>query len=181
MATPLDGSRGPSEHFTWAEAAARPDPAKARESLIYLRGHANLWPAAVRLGEVAEVIRSLVGRPVRVTCGLRPPPIEGALTSQHQAGQAWDLQVDGLTPRALLKIIRTAADQGAFPHPLRQVIAESMHGTAADLDLPMGVGSGRWVHVAVLGVDGEPWGHLSRLPWALSWDPPSADRQYVPA
>lgn len=177
--TPLDGSRGPSAHFTWEEAAARPDPAKAAETLRYLQAHANLWPAAVRLAENCEVLRALVGKPVRVTCGLRPPPIEGALTSQHQAGQAWDFQVDGLTPRALLKVIRTADEQGAFPHPFRQVIAESNAGSASDLDLPMRAQSGRWVHGAVLGVDGEPWGHPSQSgKWLLSWDLPGPDRAY---
>ena len=177
--TPLDGSRGPSEHFTWREAAARPDPDKARETLLYLQRHANLWPASVRVAENCEVIRSLVGRPVRVTCGLRPPPIEGALTSQHQAGQAWDIQVDGMTPRHLLRIIRTAAEQGSLPHPLRQVIAETLHGTSSDLDLPMSRGSGRWVHVAVMGVGGEPFTRPSDDPWMLSWAPPGERRAYV--
>ena len=176
--TPLDGSRGPSAHFTWKEAAARPDPAKAAETLIYLQRHANLWPASVRLAENCEVLRALVGRPIRVTCGLRPPPIEGALTSQHQAGQAWDIQVDGMTPRHLLQVVRAAAEQGALPHPLRQVIAESVHGSASDLDQPMGPQSGRWLHVAVLGVDGEPWDRPSSGAWLLSWDPPGAQRVY---
>ncbi len=177
--TPLDGSRGPTPHFTWKEAAARPDPAKAAETLIYLQRHANLWPASVRMAETVEVIRGLVGgRPVRVTCGLRPPPSEGALTSQHQAAQAWDIQVDGMTPRQLLQLVREANARGVFPHQLRQVIAESNNASEADLDLPMGAGSGRWLHVALLGVDREPWGHRSTNPWLLSWDPPGPDRVY---
>jgi len=128
---------------------------------------------------VAEVIRELVGKPVRVTSGLRMP--SGSPTSQHEVGQALDIQVGGMTPRQLLRVIRTAAEQGALPHRLRQVIAESLHGTAADLDQPMGKGSGRWVHVAVEGVDGERWSTGARLPWALSWDPPTAQRVYVAA
>lgn len=176
MVTPLDGSAGPATHFSWRESCARPDDAKASEGLEYLRHHSELWPATVRVAEVVEVIRGLVDRPVRVTCGLRPGD-----KLQHGSAQAWDIQVDGLTPRHLLRIIRTAAEQGSLPHPLRQVIAESMHGTAADLDLPMARGSGRWVHVAVMGVGGEPFTHPSASPWLLSWDPPGARREYVAA
>ena len=171
--SPLDGSAGPAPHFSWRESCARPDDAKASEGLEYLRHHSELWPATVRVAEVVEAIRSLVGRAVRVTCGLRPGD-----SKQHGSGQAWDIQVDGLTPRQLLRVIRTAADQGALPHELRQVIAESMHGTAADLDLPMSRGSGRWVHVAVLGTPDERWSVPSGTPWALSWDPPDAARVY---
>jgi len=172
--TPVDGSHGPTEHFGWMEFCAGQE---ARYG--YLCAHPELWAAPVRVCEVAEVIRELVGKPVRVTSGLRMP--SGSPTSQHEVGQALDIQVGGMTPRQLLRVIRTAAEQGALPHRLRQVIAESLHGTAADLDQPMGKGSGRWVHVAVEGVDGERWSTGARLPWALSWDPPTAQRVYVAA
>ena len=171
--SPLDGSAGPAPHFSWRESCARPDDAKASEGLDYLRHHSELWAPTVRVAEVVERIRSLVGRAVRVTCGLRPGD-----KLQHGSGQAWDIQVDGMTPRALLRIIRVAAEQGSLPHPLRQVIAETLHGSSADLDLPMSRGSGRWVHVAVLGTPDERWSVPSGTPWALSWDPPDAARVY---
>lgn len=172
--TPVDGSRGPTEHFGWLEFCG-----EREDRYGYLCAHAELWQAPVRVCEVAEAIRSLVGRPVRVTSGLRIP--DGSPRSQHEVGQALDIQVDGMTPRQLLRIIRTAAEQGVLPHALRQVIAESLHGTSADMDQPMGEGSGRWVHIAVRGVDGEKWDTVASLPWALSWDPPNAARVYTAA
>lgn len=175
MPTPLDGSSGPTPHLSWVECAARPDAAKAAAGLVHLRAHPELWPAMTRVCEVVEVVRGLVDKPVRVTCGLRP----GNTPSQHGAGQALDIQVDGLTPRHLLRIIRTAAEQGSLPHPLRQVIAETLHGSSADLDLTMSRGSGRWVHVAVMGVGGEPFTRPSDDPWMLSWAPPGERRAYV--
>jgi len=156
--TPIDGSAGPTQHITWAECAARLDPAKARTTLEYLQHHPELWPAMRRVAVLVEGIRAIAGcQPIRVTCGLRPGD-----ERQHGSGQALDLQMDGVTPRWLARVIRDAVERDELVAP-RQVIAEST--TTAGLDRPMSVGCGAWVHVAVFGASGERWTEPSTRPW----------------
>ena len=162
--TPLDGIRGPTAHLTWAELAARRDPADARRSLEYLQHHAELWPAAVRVAELVEAIRAVAGhQPIRVTCGLRPGD-----ELQHGSAQALDVQIDGVSPRWLARVIRDAALRGALPHPVRQVLAETLSGEPG-LDSAMRTGGGGWVHVAVMGLATERWSTSSQLPVGEIW------------
>jgi hypothetical protein len=79
-----------------------------------------------------------------------------------------------MSPRALLALIRGAADKA--PYPIRQVIAETMSVDVETLDLPMGRATGRWVHVAI--ATGE-WARPSTLPWATSAAPTSGRRRYI--
>lgn len=132
-------------------------------------------PAAVRaatqLAETLQWVRALVDAPVRITSGYRGPTRTG---SQHDTGHAADIQVDALSPLELLGMLHAAADHA--PHPLRQVIAESLHTDRASLGRPMIKGSGLWLHVAI--GTGE-WSRPSTLPWATSVAPTSGRRRYV--
>lgn len=112
-----------------------------------------------QLAGVLERLRAAVGsRPIRITSGLRE---RGARASQHEVGQAADIQIDGMSP---IEVMTALADiEHELDVRLRQVIAESEHGEAG-LRQPMAAGSGRWVHVAILGPD---YGSTSRA-W-LTW------------
>jgi len=160
---------GPTPHFTWAELTVRRG----------VRGAdlAHLTPATraalARLAQVLEAIRREVGQPLRVTSGYRHgDPL------QHGAGQAADIQADGLSPLYLLRLVRRMSNAGALPHPLRQVIAESLHGDEQSVSEPMGEGSGQWLHVAILGVSGEQFASQTRSQWMVSWDPTDGARVY---
>ena len=160
-------------NFTWAEVVTAPTdkPQLLAERRIGLAGDANAQAAMTKTVEVAEWIRGLVGRPVRITSGYRGPDVTG---SQHDTGHALDLQVDGVTVLDLIRLVHDyAADS---PHPLRQVIAESMHSDPVTLALHMAKGCGVWLHVAIAtGI----WRRPSTLPWATSVAPVSGRRQYV--
>jgi hypothetical protein len=155
---------GPTPHFTWNELTVR--------KRIPGADLARLTPAVrvelARIAACAEVIRAHVGKPIRVTSAFRAGD-----PRQHGQGQAMDIQVDGMSPMELLRIVRELD----MPHPLRQVIAETVHGSRADLDRDMGEGSGQWLHIAVRGL--ERYDTSSDLPWGASWDPPTASRAYV--
>jgi len=116
------------------------------------------------------VIRGLVrervpGAVVRVTSGLRG----GSGSSQHDTGHAADIRVDGVSPMFLFGLIlANQAKIGAACGGLRQVIAETTHDASA-LDGMMAPGSGRWVHVAVMGVGDEKWTRPTAKPWLHIW------------
>ena len=112
------------------------------------------------LAAALEEVRRVAGGPLRVTSGYRPH----STGSQHGVGQAADVQADGLSPLELAWRIREAGIA-----ELRQVIAES---TGTGLTGAMGQGSGRWVHVAVLG----PGYGATRSAWLESLD----GRNYAP-
>lgn len=99
------------------------------------RGIANMpGPDALanltRVAGVLEQIRSLAGRPVVVSSGYRSPELNravgGAANSAHLTGLAADINVPGITPRALALLIR---ESGIV---LDQLIFE-----------------GKWVHVGL--------------------------------
>jgi hypothetical protein len=154
---------GPTPHFSWQELTVRKRIPGADLARLTDPARAEL----ARVAACAEVIRAHVGKPIRVTSAFRAGD-----PRQHGQGQAMDIQVDGMSPMELLRIVRELDT----PYPLRQVIAETVHGSRADLDAPMGEGSGRWLHIAVFG-DG--FTRASTMPWGASWDPPG-DRVYRP-
>jgi hypothetical protein len=63
-----------------------------------------------RLAGVLEQVRSLVEAPVTISSGYRSPAVNaavgGARNSAHLKGLAADINVPGLTPKALAKTIR---------------------------------------------------------------------------
>ncbi len=86
---------------------------------------------------VLEPIRAAAGRPVRITSGLRVPALNravgGSPRSDHMDGRAADIQIVGMPPADLERLIVS------LDLPVRQVICEF----------------GQWVHVSV-PPDGEP-------------------------
>lgn len=160
---------GPTPHFTWSELTVRGGVAGADLPRLPSAARANL----ARLAEVLEVIRGAVGRPLRVTSGYRHGD-----TLQHGMGQAADIQADGMSPLALLLLVRRASNAGLLPHHIRQVIAESLHGDEASVSEPMSEGSGQWVHVAILGAPGERFALPANSTWLASWDPTDGPRVY---
>lgn len=160
---------GPSPHFTWAELTIRQGKQGADERHLTPATRATL----TRLADVLEVIRREVGQPLRVTSGYRHGD-----SFQHGSGQAADIQADGLSPLYLLRLVRRLANAGQLPHPLRQVIAESLHGDEASVSEPMGEGSGQWLHVAIMGTGAEPFARAAGSAWMTSWDPTDGPRVY---
>jgi len=162
-------------NFTLGELTVQNDKPGAR---IHLVTAANLAPLT-RVAAALQVIRGLVrerhpGAVVHVTSGLRG----GSGSSQHDTGHAADIRVDGVSPMFLFGLIAGhQARIGAACGGLRQVIAETTHDASA-LDGPMAPGSGRWVHVAVMGVTGEKWTAPTRSPWLRSWVDGTGRRVY---
>lgn len=141
-------------HFTEDEVTARGGVAGADREHLTDRIRRDLY----RVCSCAEVLRARVGQPIRVTSGFRHgDPL------QHGDGQALDIQIDGMSPLAVVQLLWELRDQ--MPHPLRQVIAETNAGSFGDLAQPMAKGSGRWVHMAVRGEPGSEWAATSRSPW----------------
>jgi len=97
-------------HFRLGEFT---DSATATEHGITIRVvdgssvHGNLIALAT---EVLEPLRYALGAPVRITSGYRPKQVNvlvgGAPTSQHIAGEAADIVVDGHTPLAVAETIQ---------------------------------------------------------------------------
>ena len=154
---------GPTKHFSWRELTVRKAIPGADEARLTDAVRADL----ARVAACVEVIRAHVKEPVFVTSAFRAGDAK-----QHGRGQAMDIQVRSLSPMQLLQIVRGLD----MPYPLRQVIAETVHGSREALDQPMGEGSGQWLHIAVFG-DG--FTRASTMPWGASWDPPG-DRVYRP-
>lgn len=142
--------------FTLAELVDLGEPGKAdRWDLLTDERVGSLR----RVAECLQVVRDHIGQPIRVTSGIR----SGSGKSQHDHGQAADIQANAHTPDSLARIIWTL--RGSMPHPLRQVIAETTRGPNG-LHHPMTPGSGGWVHVAIQGPGFGP----SRSPWLQTAD-----------
>ncbi len=124
---------------------------------------------ARRVCAVIEKIREIVGKPIYLTSGIRG----GSGKSQHDHGQAADIQVWGMTPLALIALIYQHRER--MPHKLREVIAETVHGRDG-LSAPMGDGLGGWVHVAILGE--KVFAHPDSKPWSTHC---ASDGQSYPA
>jgi len=151
----------PSPHLSWEEVTVR-WPGNVRTPGADLPHLTDRTAAAlVRVCRLAELIRTNVGAPIYVTSGYRHDD-----RLQHGDGQALDLQVRGMSPLELIARIRRLHDAGLLPG-LRQVIAEC-RGTG--LTGPMDEGSGRWVHIAVLGVAGEDWTEPTSRAWLTTTD-----------
>ena len=150
----------PAPHFTWAELTIR----GGIQGVDLPHLTAPIRARLIRIAAIAEAIRMDVGRVVHVTSGYRHGD-----PRQHGAGQAMDIQVEGMTPLELIGRIHRLASTKRLPHPLRQVIAETRQGAAA-LSRAMVHKEPRWVHIAVLGLDGEPFDTPSQTPWLTSPD-----------
>lgn len=117
----------PGQFFTWAELTTTSKPfdntptTDAQARLVAL------------CAAVLDPLRRHLGKPIRVTSAYRSPAVNravgGAATSQHMAGEAADIKVDGLEPEAVAAAIVKA---GAT---FDQLIVERK-------------GGGAWVHVS---------------------------------
>lgn len=77
----------------------------------------NLKALANRL----QVIRDLLGRPIRITSGYRTPEhnkaVGGEPNSYHLKGMAADIVVDGMTPTAVQNYLgRWSGGLGSYPN-----------------------------------------------------------------
>ena len=124
-----------SPHFTLAEltrseAATRMglDNTPSPDAIVNLRALCE---------KVLEPLRVAIGKPLRVNSGYRGPlantAVGGSNTSQHNKGEAADIEVDGMDNMALAKKIIE------LKLPVDQLIAEFID--------PYVVGSG-WIHVS---------------------------------
>lgn len=95
-----------SAHFSLAEMIASETAARRG---IDNTPHAQIISNLERLCAVLEEVRSLVGRPVRVSSGYRSlalnKAIGGSVRSAHTLGLAVDINVTGLAPRELARRI----------------------------------------------------------------------------
>jgi zinc D-Ala-D-Ala carboxypeptidase len=70
------------------------------------------------LAQGLERIRTLLGKPIRVTSGFRSIKVNigigGAVSSYHTKGLAADIQVDGMTPAQVCLAIESHKDQIQF-------------------------------------------------------------------
>ena len=169
----MDWSAHVAEHFTWSETVTASTDALLAARRRALAADPVAQAAMTKTASVAEWIRGLVGKGVRVTSGYRGPTRSG---SQHDTGHALDLQVDGMTPLELLALVHAHRDEA--PVQLRQVIAESNLTDAASLNRPMRKGGGTWLHVAIF--EGE-WARPSSKPWCTSVAPANGGNRQYPA
>lgn len=167
-----------SAHFAAVELIAQTEPGADRDAKwtarLPLATPARL-NALEALAADLETIRAIAGKPIRITSGLRARDPKKP-DSQHNHGQAADIQIDGMTPLALIALIWQHRER--MHSPLRQVIAETLSNDRADLDRPMGKGLGRWVHVAIVGLPGGAYGTAASKPWATH---AASDGQSYPA
>lgn len=107
----------------------------------------------IRLCEVLEQVRDLLGKPILITSGFRSKPVNDAIgsrdTSQHRRGCAADFKVPGMTSKQVVEAIMDTDipyDQlidefGSWIHfsvpnttsdrPRRQVLTIDRNGTRA--------------------------------------------------
>lgn len=87
--------------------------------------------------EILEPLRAAIGKPIRITSGLRVPILNtiigGASNSDHCLGRAADIQVEGMSAKSVCEAIKS------LDLPYRQVIHEF----------------GAWCHVSI-GYPAEP-------------------------
>ena len=118
---------------------------------------------------ILDPIRAHVGRPVRVTSGLRCPELNAATdgaspTSQHTLGQAADIQIPGYTDAELRDLWRWIGWQSGLP--FGQVISE---------DKRPGSEGGAWIHVSL----GAPWRSATRSGQRLTYTPAQGYRTWA--
>lgn len=87
--------------------------------------------------EILEPLRAAIGKPIRITSGLRVPVLNtiigGVSNSDHCQGRAADIQVEGVSAKSVCEAIKS------LDLPYRQVIHEF----------------GAWCHVSI-GYPAEP-------------------------
>ena len=87
--------------------------------------------------EILEPLRAAIGKPIRITSGLRVPVLNtiigGVSNSDHCLGRAADIQVEGMSAKSVCEAIKS------LDLPYRQVIHEF----------------GAWCHVSI-GYPAEP-------------------------
>jgi hypothetical protein len=76
----------------------------------------------VRVAELLEQVRALLGKPILVNSAFRSKPVNDAVgsrdTSQHRLGCAADIRVPGMTPK---QVVQACIDGGI---PFDQIIEE---------------------------------------------------------
>jgi hypothetical protein len=158
-----------SPHFTLDELLTTRQAAFAAAQ----RAHAERPEVLAALRELTnnllEPIRARVGRPIRITSGVRCPPLNAATegaspTSQHVPGQASDFQVPGLTDLELAGVWEWIGWESGLP--FGQVIFE---------DKRPGVEGGAWIHISL----GAPWRAASRCGQRLTWTPTQGYRTWT--
>ena len=89
-----------STNFSMSELCVSQTAIRQGRAIVPDKNERNYLIMLVR--SVLQPVRELVGRPVVITSGLRPPwlntMINGSKTSQHMKGQAVDFVVPGMHP-----------------------------------------------------------------------------------
>jgi hypothetical protein len=102
------------EELTVSEIAAR----RGLDNIPNATEVANL----VRVAELLEQVRALLGKPILVNSAFRSKPVNDAVgsrdTSQHRLGCAADIRVPGLTPK---QVVQACIDAKV---PFDQIIEE---------------------------------------------------------
>jgi len=93
-----------SEHFTLEELTASSVAARTGlDNTPNATEVANL----VRVAELLEQVRKLLGKPISINSGFRSKAVNDAVgsrdTSQHRIGCAADIRVSGMTPREVVE------------------------------------------------------------------------------
>ena len=122
-------------HFTLKELTASN---KAKALKIDNTPSPEILENLKALSLALEMIRSVCGKPLKISSGYRCPALNkavgGSPTSAHTLGYAADFTVDGMTPRQICeKIIAAGLHQD-------QIILESVSTTNPD---------GLWVHYGI--------------------------------
>lgn len=77
-----------------------------------------IWPNFLPTLRVVDELRTALGKPVRITSSYRSPAynkaVGGAPMSQHKAFRAADIQVDGVLPAQVYRLLSLWRDQGRF-------------------------------------------------------------------
>lgn len=118
-----------SDHFSLAEMIA--SDTAARHGISNAPGPFEIDNLRRLCVLVLEPLRAAIGQPIRITSGYRSSLLNtlvgGSRTSDHCAGRAADIQIDGTSPLTLCRAIES------LDLPTRQVIHEF----------------GNWCHVSI--------------------------------
>ena len=117
-----------SEHFTLEELTSSSVAARTGlDNTPNATEVANL----VRVAELLEQVRKLLGKPISINSGFRSKAVNDAVgskdTSQHRIGCAADIKVSGMTPK---EVVQACIDANI---PFDQIIEEF----------------GSWTHISV--------------------------------
>lgn len=122
-------------HFTLEEMTSS---SKAKALKIDNTPSAEIVENLKALAVALELIRSVIGKPLKISSAYRCPAlntaVKGSKTSAHVQGMAADFTVDGMAPRQICEKIIAAG----IPHD--QIIMEDMSKSNPD---------GVWVHFGI--------------------------------